>query len=238
MGWAWSLQFKLADMALALESARLLTWRAAMLKDNKKPFTKVPVGKGSPQELALWWAEGLREKSEWGPSSLGLWACCSKGSLVRPFPAEGPCARGSPQGKVSDPLPSPWLGGSDGQAGCIRGCNCHQPPGEFPARIGCASWARPQGLCSPMCASFPSPSWSFCEADPAPSFPTVGRGVSSLLSPCFPPQAIQILGGMGYVTEMPAERHYRDSRITEIYEGTSEIQRLVIAGHLLKSYRS
>lgn len=36
-----SLQFKLADMAVALESARLLTWRAAMLKDNGKPFTKV-----------------------------------------------------------------------------------------------------------------------------------------------------------------------------------------------------
>lgn len=51
-------------------------------------------------------------------------------------------------------------------------------------------------------------------------------------------QAIQILGGMGYVTEMPAERHYRDARITEIYEGTSEIQRLVIAGHVLRSYRS
>lgn len=40
------------------------------------------------------------------------------------------------------------------------------------------------------------------------------------------------------MTEMPAERHYRDARITEIYEGTSEIQRLVIAGQLLKSYRS
>jgi len=48
--------------------------------------------------------------------------------------------------------------------------------------------------------------------------------------------AIQVLGGMGYVTEMPAERHYRDARITEIYEGTSEIQRLVIAGALLKEY--
>ncbi|MEE6513821.1 hypothetical protein FKM82_021646, partial [Ascaphus truei] len=83
-------QFKLADMALALESARLLTWRAAMLKDNRKPFTK----------------------------------------------------------------------------------------------------------------------------------------------------AIQILGGMGYVTDMPAERHYRDARITEIYEGTSEIQRLVIANQLLKEYHS
>lgn len=49
-------------------------------------------------------------------------------------------------------------------------------------------------------------------------------------------QAIQILGGMGYVSEMPAERHYRDARITEIYEGTSEIQRLVIAGNLIKEY--
>lgn len=47
-------------------------------------------------------------------------------------------------------------------------------------------------------------------------------------------QCIQILGGMGYVTDMPAERYYRDARITEIYEGTSEIQRLVIAGNLLK----
>lgn len=50
-------------------------------------------------------------------------------------------------------------------------------------------------------------------------------------------QAIQILGGMGYVTEMPAERHYRDARITEIYEGTSEIQHLVIAGDVLKEYK-
>ncbi|XP_072443354.1 short-chain specific acyl-CoA dehydrogenase, mitochondrial isoform X1 [Chiloscyllium punctatum] len=50
-------------------------------------------------------------------------------------------------------------------------------------------------------------------------------------------KAMQILGGMGYVTEMAAERHYRDARITEIYEGTSEIQRLVIANQLLKGYR-
>ncbi len=47
-------------------------------------------------------------------------------------------------------------------------------------------------------------------------------------------QAIQVLGGNGYVTEYPVERHYRDARITEIYEGTSEIQRLVIAGAVLK----
>lgn len=49
-------------------------------------------------------------------------------------------------------------------------------------------------------------------------------------------QCIQILGGMGYVSDMPAERHYRDARITEIYEGTSEIQRLVIAARVLKDY--
>ena len=48
-------------------------------------------------------------------------------------------------------------------------------------------------------------------------------------------QAIQILGGMGYVSDMPAERHYRDARITEIYEGTSEIQRLVIGSYILKN---
>nr|XP_010968055.1 PREDICTED: short-chain specific acyl-CoA dehydrogenase, mitochondrial [Camelus bactrianus] len=104
-----AIQFKLADMALALEGARLLTWRAAMLKDNKKPFIK---------EAAM-------------------------------------------------------------------------------AKLAASEAA---------------------------------TNISH--------QAMQILGGMGYVTEMPAERHYRDARITEIYEGTSEIQRLVIAGHLLRSYRS
>lgn len=49
-------------------------------------------------------------------------------------------------------------------------------------------------------------------------------------------EILQILGGMGYVTDMPAERHYRDARITEIYEGTSEIQRLVIAANIFKEY--
>jgi alkylation response protein AidB-like acyl-CoA dehydrogenase len=48
-------------------------------------------------------------------------------------------------------------------------------------------------------------------------------------------KAIQIHGGNGYSSEYPVERMYRDARITEIYEGTSEIQRLVIAAWVLKS---
>ncbi len=46
-------------------------------------------------------------------------------------------------------------------------------------------------------------------------------------------EAIQVLGGYGYTKEFPVERFYRDAKITEIYEGTSEIQRLVIARDIL-----
>jgi butyryl-CoA dehydrogenase len=47
-------------------------------------------------------------------------------------------------------------------------------------------------------------------------------------------EAVQVFGGYGYLADFPAERHFRDAKITEIYEGTSEIQRLVIASSLLK----
>ena len=47
-------------------------------------------------------------------------------------------------------------------------------------------------------------------------------------------KALQIYGGYGYSVEYPMERHYRDARITEIYEGTSEIQRIVVANALLR----
>ena len=45
--------------------------------------------------------------------------------------------------------------------------------------------------------------------------------------------AVQVLGGYGYTREFPVERFMRDAKITQIYEGTNQIQRLVIAQHLL-----
>ncbi|MEW6114401.1 MAG: acyl-CoA dehydrogenase family protein [Thermodesulfobacteriota bacterium] len=49
-------------------------------------------------------------------------------------------------------------------------------------------------------------------------------------------KAVQVFGGMGYMAEMPIERYYRDARITRIYEGTSEIQKNIIAAQLLRDY--
>jgi butyryl-CoA dehydrogenase len=49
-------------------------------------------------------------------------------------------------------------------------------------------------------------------------------------------ECVQIFGGYGYLTDFPAERHYRDAKITEIYEGTSEIMNLVIAEEILKEH--
>src|SRR5205814_8953008 len=50
--------------------------------------------------------------------------------------------------------------------------------------------------------------------------------------------AVQILGGYGYIQEYPLERMMRDAKITQIYEGTSQIQRLVIAREMLKEQRA
>src|SRR6266853_1438093 len=50
--------------------------------------------------------------------------------------------------------------------------------------------------------------------------------------------AVQILGGYGYITEFPVERFMRDAKITQIYEGTQEIQRLVIAREMLRESRA
>ncbi len=47
-------------------------------------------------------------------------------------------------------------------------------------------------------------------------------------------EGVQILGGYGYSKEYPMERHMRDAKICQIYEGTNEIQRIVIANNLMK----
>jgi len=46
-------------------------------------------------------------------------------------------------------------------------------------------------------------------------------------------KAVQIHGGYGYIKEYNVERYFRDAKITEIYEGTSEIQRMVVARHVM-----
>jgi alkylation response protein AidB-like acyl-CoA dehydrogenase len=51
-------------------------------------------------------------------------------------------------------------------------------------------------------------------------------------------EAVQILGGYGYIKEYPVERMMRDAKITQIYEGTNEIQRLVIAREMVREARS
>ena len=47
-------------------------------------------------------------------------------------------------------------------------------------------------------------------------------------------EAVQIFGGYGYTEDYPVERYFRDAKVTQIYEGTSEIQRIVISKHVLK----
>ncbi len=47
-------------------------------------------------------------------------------------------------------------------------------------------------------------------------------------------KCIQLMGGYGYTRDLPVERMFRDAKITEIYEGTSEVQRMVIGGQVLR----
>jgi acyl-CoA dehydrogenase len=57
---------------------------------------------------------------------------------------------------------------------------------------------------------------------------------ASEMAGCVADRAVQIFGGRGYMTENPAERYYRELRVDRIWEGTSEIQRLIIARGMLK----
>ena len=63
----------------------------------------------------------------------------------------------------------------------------------------------------------------------------VGAPWALTLPPSGRGRTLRVHGGYGYTTEYSVERHYRDARITELYEGTSEIQRIVIAASLLKA---
>ena len=100
------------------------------------------------------------------------------------------------------------------QANVVRGCR--------------AEWTSPWGCVA--CSSAADCSGTFTqEAAQAKLLASEAATFVSHQSP-------QVLGGMRYVPSMPAERHYRDARITEIYEGTSEIQHLVIAASLLKHH--
>jgi alkylation response protein AidB-like acyl-CoA dehydrogenase len=69
---------------------------------------------------------------------------------------------------------------------------------------------------------------------PATTFASMAKLESSETATRVASEAISILGGNGCLTDFPVERHFRDAKVTEIYEGTSEMQRLGIASALLK----
>ncbi|HEX9563710.1 MAG TPA: acyl-CoA dehydrogenase family protein [Gemmatimonadaceae bacterium] len=68
--------------------------------------------------------------------------------------------------------------------------------------------------------------------EPITQFASMSKLMASETAMSVTTEAIQILGGYGYVTDYPVERYFRDAKVTQIYEGTSEIQRIVIAREL------
>ncbi|HEX6316987.1 MAG TPA: acyl-CoA dehydrogenase family protein [Gemmatimonadaceae bacterium] len=68
--------------------------------------------------------------------------------------------------------------------------------------------------------------------EPITQFASMSKLMASDTAMSVTTEAIQILGGYGYVTDYPVERYFRDAKVTQIYEGTSEIQRIVIAREL------
>jgi alkylation response protein AidB-like acyl-CoA dehydrogenase len=68
--------------------------------------------------------------------------------------------------------------------------------------------------------------------EPVTQFASMAKLLASETAMWVTTQAIQIFGGYGYVKEYPVERYFRDAKVTELYEGTSEIQRIVIAREL------
>jgi alkylation response protein AidB-like acyl-CoA dehydrogenase len=68
--------------------------------------------------------------------------------------------------------------------------------------------------------------------DPSSQFSSMSKLLASETAMWVTTQAMQIFGGYGYITEYPVEKLFRDAKVTEIYEGTSEIQRIIIAREL------
>jgi alkylation response protein AidB-like acyl-CoA dehydrogenase len=68
--------------------------------------------------------------------------------------------------------------------------------------------------------------------EPITQFASMSKLMASETAMAVTTEAIQILGGYGYVSDYPVERYFRDAKVTQIYEGTSEIQRIVIAREL------
>jgi hypothetical protein len=68
--------------------------------------------------------------------------------------------------------------------------------------------------------------------EPITQFASMSKLMASETAMAVTTEAIQVLGGYGYVTDYPVERYFRDAKVTQIYEGTSEIQRIVIAREL------
>ena len=71
------------------------------------------------------------------------------------------------------------------------------------------------------------------KGDPCTAAAAMAKCYASEMAQRVTGQAVQLHGGYGYIKEYPVERFYRDARITTIYEGTNQIQRIVIANELL-----
>ena len=75
--------------------------------------------------------------------------------------------------------------------------------------------------------------WNFDQGHPDPKLTSMAKMVAGRTAVEVADEAIQLLGGYGYMTEYEVERIYRDAKICEIYEGTKEIQKNTIASHVL-----
>ncbi|MCK4539227.1 MAG: acyl-CoA dehydrogenase family protein [Candidatus Krumholzibacteria bacterium] len=76
--------------------------------------------------------------------------------------------------------------------------------------------------------------WNFDQGRIDPKLTSMAKYVAAKTAVYVADEAIQLLGGYGYMTEYEVERFYRDAKISEIYEGTKEIQKNTIASHLIK----